>query len=82
MPLIIIMSLPQLTIINIVNLQNGALANQKEYYITKAPVDEINLNLELMRNLTTGTYRLDFALYDNDVEIEIVSRYIIIHNNN
>ena len=57
-------------------------SNQKEYYITKAPVDEINLNLELMRNLTTGTYRLDFALYDNDVEIEIVSRYIIIHNNN
>ena len=55
--------------------------NQKEYYITKAPTDEINLNLNLKQNLTTGTYRLDFALYDNNVEIGTVSRYIIIHKN-
>ena len=53
--------------------------NNKEYYITKAPTEEINLNWNLKDTLTTGTYRLDFALYDNNVEIGTVSRYIIIH---
>ncbi len=53
--------------------------NQKEYYITQAPANIINISYDFKTNLTTGTYRLDFALYDNNVEIGTVSKYIIIH---
>jgi hypothetical protein len=53
--------------------------NQKEYYITQAPANIINISYDFKTNLTTGTYRLDFVLYDNNVEIGTVSRYIIIH---
>ncbi len=54
--------------------------NLNEYYISKIPTDEIDLNLSLKNNIITGTYRLDFILYDNNVEIGTISKYIIIHD--
>ena len=55
-------------------------SNINEYYLSKIPTDEIALNFNFKDNIITGTYRLDFILYDNNVEIGTISRYIIIHD--
>ena len=50
----------------------------KEYLITDNPSDEITISWNLKNNLTTGTYKLVYKLYDGDNYIGEDSEYIII----
>lgn len=56
----------------------SSTSNEKEYLILSDPEQNNSLILLLKSNLLTGTYRLDFNLYDGNVFIGRVSRYIII----
>ena len=53
-------------------------ANANEYLVISTPNPTNVLGLSMKENLLSGTYRLDFILYDNNVAIGRVSRYIII----
>ena len=53
-------------------------ANANEYLILNNPTQETTLNLSMKDDLTPGTYRLDFMLYDNSSLIGTVEKYIII----
>ena len=52
--------------------------NALEYLVISNPQSTNKLSLITKENLLTGTYRLDFGLYDGDVLIGTVSRYVII----
>ncbi len=55
-----------------------ATANANEYLILNNPTATTTLNLTMKDDLTPGTYRLDFMLYDNSSLIGTVEKYIII----
>ncbi|MBQ9853983.1 MAG: hypothetical protein IJO57_03000 [Bacilli bacterium] len=55
-----------------------ASPNENEYYLTKTPAEQVTYYFNLKDNLTTGTYKLNFMLYDGDTFIGDVYRYIII----
>ena len=52
--------------------------NEKEYLIVEDPSANNSFTMALESGLLTGTYRLAFRLYDNDVMIGEIIRYIII----
>ena len=52
--------------------------NEKEYMLIENPSSVNNLTLLMNDSLLTGTYRLAFRLYDGDVLIGNVVRYIIV----
>ena len=52
--------------------------NPKEYLLISNPPAHSSFNLAMKEELLTGTYRLIFRLYDNDVLIGDITRYIII----
>ena len=52
--------------------------NPLEYLVISKPQETNKLSLITKENLLTGTYRLDFGLYDGDILIGTVSRYVII----
>jgi hypothetical protein len=53
-------------------------SNEEEYLVVSNPVNETSLNLLLKDNLKTGTYKLEFILYDNTTPIDSIQKYIII----
>ena len=53
-------------------------SNTNEYIMTTTPSATNRLILSTKDNLTTGTYRLEFKLYDNDVYIGSAYRDIIV----
>lgn len=53
-------------------------SNQFEYVVINNPNATNRLNLQMKSNLLSGTYKIDFCLYDGDVFIGKISRYIII----
>ena len=53
-------------------------SNQNEYYAATIPNNENFLNLTANENLTTGTYRVEFKLYDYDTYIGSAYKDIII----
>ena len=55
-----------------------ASPNENEYYLTKTPAEQVTYYFNQKENLTTGTYKLNFMLYDGDTFIGDVYRYIII----
>ena len=52
--------------------------NIYEYVVINNPSTTNRLNLIMNSNLRTGTYKIDFCLYDGNVLIGLISRYIII----
>ena len=52
--------------------------NEFEYYLSDNPVSSLTHFLYLKENLISGTYKLEFILYDGDTYIGEVHRYIII----
>ncbi len=52
--------------------------NQYEYYVARIPNSENLLTLTTKDNLTTGTYRIEFKLYDYDTYIGSAYRDIIV----
>lgn len=52
--------------------------NEFEYLLLENPGSENILKYHLNNTLVTGTYKLEFSLYDNDIHIGNVERYIII----
>ena len=53
-------------------------SNTYEYMLISNPAATNTFNLSMKNELMTGTYRLCFRLYDNDVQIGEIIRYIII----
>ncbi|MBR7042447.1 MAG: hypothetical protein IKI04_02990, partial [Bacilli bacterium] len=53
-------------------------SNQYEYIIDNNPIRTRNYTFPVNSNLTTGTYRLVFRLYDGDTMIGEIYRYIIV----
>ena len=49
-----------------------------EYILTSNPEAINEFSILLKNNILTGTYRLEFKLYDNDTLIGTVKNYIII----
>ena len=52
--------------------------NHYEYVLTDSPNATNSFDLPMVENLTTGTYRLVFRLYDNNTKIGEIVRYIIV----
>lgn len=52
--------------------------NTKEYLLINSPNATNNFTLPMNSELTSGTYRLVFRLYDNDTKIGEIIRYIIV----
>lgn len=52
--------------------------SDKEYLLTDAPSSNTDLFMQLKDNLTTGTYRLTFSIYDGSNYIGQVYKYLII----
>lgn len=68
-------------IVNINDYITTTLVESNEpniFKIFNAPRNHETLQLYLKEKLTTGTYKLEFILYDNDTFIGEVSKYIII----
>lgn len=70
---------------NLVNLQDY-VANELTttdisdiYLVTDNPTENFDFALNLKENLVTGTYKVVFYLYDNDVYIGEVYQYIVIN---
>ena len=55
-----------------------ATSNQYEYMLINDPSSTNEFNISMKEELMTGTYRLAFRLYDNNVQIGEIIRYIII----
>ena len=55
-----------------------ATANEKEYLVVSNPNEATTLSLPLNGNLKTGTYKLEFILYDGNTPIDSINKYIII----
>lgn len=53
-------------------------SNDKEYMLTNNPNEVNEFTIPLNAELMTGTYRLAFRLYDGDVLIGEINRYIIV----
>ena len=53
---------------------------EKEYMVLEAPTGDVKLKefLQLKNNLKTGTYRIVYKLYDEDILIGEAYEYIII----
>ena len=51
---------------------------EKEYIIVDNPTDLCTYTFETVEGLLTGTYKLEFILYDNDSPIGSIDKYIII----
>lgn len=49
------------------------------YLVTDTPSANFDFDLNLKQNLTTGTYKMIFSLYDGDIYIGEVYQYIIIN---
>ena len=52
--------------------------NALEYKLLDTPQEQNEVNFHFNSNLKTGTYKLVFRLYDNDVYIGDIEKYIII----
>ena len=52
--------------------------NENEFLILGTPLSNNVMEYTMKPNLLTGTYRLDYSLYDGSVFIGTISRYIII----
>ena len=63
---------------NYTNQNLTATANKNEYFVITNPQANNNFKLELKDNLTTGTYKLAFRLYDGTNYIGEDYEYIII----
>lgn len=57
-------------------LTSTSIAN--EYLVTDSPQNSQNFTLRLKQNLTTGTYKIVFSLYDGDNYIGNVDKIVII----
>ena len=57
---------------------NLKVKNEFEYLIVDKPIASQTLFLYLKENLTSGTYKIAFLLYDEDTYIGEVSKYLII----
>ena len=55
-----------------------ASSNEKEYIISSEPLDEFNIDFTTKSELTSGTYKMVFELYDDDAMIGTVDKYFII----
>ena len=53
-------------------------SNEYEYYLSNNPVNDLNLALYFKDNLLSGTYKIGFALYDDNNYIGEVYKYVII----
>lgn len=53
-------------------------SNDKEYLVVENPNQNTTLNLSFKDNLLTGTYKLEFILYDNNTSIGTIEKYVII----
>ena len=51
---------------------------ESEYLVVSNPNEETTLSLPLKSNLKTGTYKLEFILYDGNTAIDSINKYIII----
>ena len=63
---------------NIFTTELDSTGNTNEYYVARYPNSENLFNLTTKDNLTTGTYRLEFRLYDYDTYIGSAYRDIIV----
>ena len=52
--------------------------NSKEYLLTNEPLRDANYTYNLKENLTTGTYKFRISLYDRNVYIGSVEKYLVI----
>lgn len=52
--------------------------NENEYIVIENPIDTHNLNFFFKENLITGTYKIVFKLYDEDVYIGEAYEYFVI----
>ena len=50
----------------------------KEYLVVDNPNANSTMTLIMKNNLITGTYKLEFILYDGDSSIGTIEKYIII----
>ena len=55
-----------------------ATNNQYEYRLSNNPSAVNTFSIPFGNDLTTGTYRLSFRLYDSDTMIGEINRYIVI----
>ena len=51
---------------------------EKEYVVSKNPLSSFTKYLLLKPNLTTGTYKLVYKLYDGDVYVGEAYEYMVI----
>lgn len=56
----------------------SSTAREKEYVVTTAPTETMNFSNKMKENLTTGTYKLVFKLYDGNVFVGEAYEYIVI----
>lgn len=56
-------------------------SSRYEYMVSVTPTEVIHLNYKLHDNLTSGTYKLVFRLYDNNQLIDEDYKYIIVRKN-
>ncbi len=52
--------------------------NEKEYVVSENPNEETQFSVKMKDNLISGTYKLEFILYDDNSPIGTVDKYIII----
>lgn len=55
-----------------------ATSTPNEYLLFNVPITQINISYNLKENLTSGTYRLTFKIYDETEFIGEVYKYIVI----
>ena len=53
-------------------------SNENEYLINDDPDDEFEVEFETGENLMSGTYKMQFILYDENAIIGSVDKYFII----
>ncbi len=56
----------------------GSTSNEKEYVIINNPVNNSSYTFNTKEDLLTGTYKLEFILYDTDSPIGSIEKYIVI----
>ena len=69
------------TLVDAKDYFSGALSNgfvEKEYVALQRPTDNSSFTFNLKDNLISGTYKLEFILYDDSSAIGTVVKYIII----
>ncbi len=68
-------------LVNAADFFDSALAytsNTNEYKIITAPTDQCTFTFRTKDDLLTGTYKIEFILYDGNSAIGSIEKYIII----